>query len=85
MVMYAFTKFQLIWRTSDFGIKFAQKNTSDKNFEKYHTLPHVFRLFFPVNEGWMHSVNTSSFVLLFSNFHGQERVQHLYLRTSCLF
>ena len=32
--MYAFTKFQLIWGTSDFGIKFAQKNTNDKNFEK---------------------------------------------------
>ena len=32
--MYAFTKFQLIWRTSDSGIKFAQKNTSDKIFEK---------------------------------------------------
>ena len=25
-------------------------------------LPHVFRLFFPINEGWTHSVNTSSFV-----------------------
>ena len=46
----------------------------------YLTLPHVFRLFFPVNEGWTRSVNTSSFVLLFSNFHGQQRVQHLYLQ-----
>ena len=27
-------KFQLIWRTSDFGIKFAPKNMKDKNFEK---------------------------------------------------
>ena len=26
--------FQLIWRTSDFGTKFAQNNMSDKNFEK---------------------------------------------------
>ena len=50
----------------------------------YLTLPHIFRLFFPINEGWTRSVNTSSFVLLFSNFHGQQRVQHLYLRTSCL-
>ena len=48
------------------------------------TLPHVFRLFFPVNEGWTRSVNTSSFVLLFSNFHGQERVQHLARPTSNL-
>ena len=32
--MCACQKFQLIWRTSDFGIKFAQKNMNDKNFEK---------------------------------------------------
>ena len=30
--MYPCTKFQLNWRTSHFGTKFAQKN--DKNFEK---------------------------------------------------
>ena len=28
------TKFQLIWRASDFGTKFAQKSVSDKNFGK---------------------------------------------------
>ena len=28
------TKFQLIWRTSDFGTKFAQKNMNNKNFGK---------------------------------------------------
>ena len=28
------TKFQLIWRTSDFGTKFPQKNVSDKIFWK---------------------------------------------------
>ena len=28
------TKFQLIWRTSDFGTKFSPKNMSDKNFGK---------------------------------------------------
>ena len=27
-------KFQSIWRTSDFDTKFAQKNMTDKNFEK---------------------------------------------------
>ena len=32
--MYPCTKFQLIWRTSDFGTKFAKKNVSDKNFGK---------------------------------------------------
>ena len=32
--MYPSTKFQLIWRTSDFGTKFAQKNMNNKNFEK---------------------------------------------------
>ena len=32
--MYACTKFQLIWRTSDFWTKFAQKNLIKKNFEK---------------------------------------------------
>ena len=32
--MYPCTEFQLIWRTSDFGTKFALKNMSDKNFEK---------------------------------------------------
>ena len=28
------TKFQSIWRTSDFETKFAQKNMTDKSFEK---------------------------------------------------
>ena len=28
------TKFQLIWRTSNFGTKFAPENMNDKNFEK---------------------------------------------------
>ena len=32
--MYLCAKFQLIWRTSDFGTKFAQKNMNDKSFEK---------------------------------------------------
>ena len=32
--MYACTKFQLIWATSDFGIKIAQKNIDDKSFLK---------------------------------------------------
>ena len=32
--MYPCTKFQLIWRTSDFGTKFAQKNVNNKNFGK---------------------------------------------------
>ena len=32
--MYPCTKLQLIWKTSDFGTKFAQKNMSDKKFEK---------------------------------------------------
>ena len=32
--MYACPKFQLIWRTSDFGAQFIQGNMSDKNFEK---------------------------------------------------
>ena len=33
--MYPCTKFQLIWRTPDFGTKFAQKkNMNDKYFEK---------------------------------------------------
>ena len=32
--MYPRTKFQLIWRTSDFGTKLAQKNLNDKHFEK---------------------------------------------------
>ena len=32
--MYPWTKFQLIWRTSDFGTKLAQKNVNDKNFLK---------------------------------------------------
>ena len=30
--MYPCTKVQLIWRTSDFGTEFAQKNMNDKNF-----------------------------------------------------
>ena len=29
-----FIKFQLIWRTSDFGTKFAQKNMNDEPFEQ---------------------------------------------------
>ena len=32
--MYTCSKFQLIWRTSDFGTKSAQKNMNDKHFEK---------------------------------------------------
>ena len=32
--MYPCTKFQLIWRTSDFGTKFAQKNMSEFFFGK---------------------------------------------------
>ena len=28
------TKFHLIWRNSDFEMKFAQKNLNDKNFGK---------------------------------------------------
>ena len=32
--MYPSTKFQSIWRTSDFETIFAQKYLSDKNFEK---------------------------------------------------
>ena len=32
--MYPCTKFQLIWRTSDFGTEFVQKNTNDKIFGK---------------------------------------------------
>ena len=32
--MYHCTKFELIWRTSDFRTKFAQKNMNDKNFGK---------------------------------------------------
>ena len=32
--MYDCTKFQLIWRTSDFRTKFVKKNMNDKNFEK---------------------------------------------------
>ena len=32
--MYPCTKFQSIWTTSDFETKFAQKNMTDKNFEK---------------------------------------------------
>ena len=32
--MYRCTKFQLIWRTSDFGTKFAPKNMNEWNFEK---------------------------------------------------
>ena len=30
--MYPCTKFQSIWRISDFGTTFAQKNMKDKNF-----------------------------------------------------
>ena len=32
--MYPFTKFQLIWRTLDFGTKFSQQDINGKNFEK---------------------------------------------------
>ena len=32
--MYPYIKFQLIWRTLDFGTKFAQKNVNYKNFGK---------------------------------------------------
>ena len=32
--MYARPKFQLIWRTSDFGTKLAPKNMNDELFEK---------------------------------------------------
>ena len=32
--MYPCSKFQLIWRTSGFGTKLAQKNMNDKHFEK---------------------------------------------------
>ena len=32
--MYPRTKFQSIWRTSDFETKFGQKNMNEKNFEK---------------------------------------------------
>ena len=32
--MHPCTKFQLVWRTSDFGTDFAQKNINDKNFGK---------------------------------------------------
>ena len=32
--MYPSTKFQSIWRTSDFETKFAQRNMTDKNYEK---------------------------------------------------
>ena len=34
IAMYPCTKFHLIWRTSDFGKKFAQKDMNDKNFGK---------------------------------------------------
>ena len=36
IAMYPCTKFQLIWRTWDFGTKFAQKNMNDKNIENKH-------------------------------------------------
>ena len=32
--MYPCTKCQLIWRPSDFGTKFAQKNVDKKHFGK---------------------------------------------------
>ena len=32
--MYNCTKFELIWRTSDFGTKFTYKNLNDKNVGK---------------------------------------------------
>ena len=33
-LLYPGTKFQLTWRTSDFGTKFAQKNMSEKKLKK---------------------------------------------------
>ena len=33
-MLYPCIKFQLIWRTSNFGTKFAQKYVNDKNFGK---------------------------------------------------
>ena len=32
--MYPCTKFESIWKTSNFGTKFVQKNMTDKYFEK---------------------------------------------------
>ena len=32
--MYSCANFQSIWRTPDFETKFAQKNMTDKNFQK---------------------------------------------------
>ena len=34
VAMYPDTKFQLTWRTSDFGTKFAPKNMSEKKLKK---------------------------------------------------
>ena len=47
------------------------------------TVPHVFRLFFPVNKGWMRSVNMSSFKLLWSLDVSRMLVQHIFSETSC--
>ena len=35
--MHPCTKFDSIWRTSDFGNKLTQKNINDKNFEKINS------------------------------------------------
>ena len=34
IAMYSGIKFQLTWRTSDFGTKFAPKNMSEKKLKK---------------------------------------------------
>ena len=35
--MYPTTKFQSIWKTSNFEIKFVEKTMTDKTFEKINT------------------------------------------------
>ena len=47
------------------------------------TLPHVFFLFFPANEGWTHLVNMSSFGLPLSLFVDLMLVWHLFSKTQC--
>ena len=42
IAMYPCSKFQLIWRTSDFGTKFAQKSINEKNYEKVN-IKHLIR------------------------------------------
>ena len=34
MVMYTYTKFKSVWRTSDFKTKFGPENMADKYFER---------------------------------------------------